>query len=364
MRRGSVKALALSVLWACLLTACGGDRGETASIFAMDTVMDVTAYGEDAQEAVDAAVAELNRLDRMLSAQKEGSQVWDINHGQWGLQYMSTGETEVSRLLANALLLCGDTDGALDITIYPAMEAWGFYEKDYRVPSDEELENLRALVDYQTIGLDATGVTDPGRGIDLGAVGKGYAADRVVELWCEMGVTSGLLNLGGNVQCVGAKPDGSDWSVGVRDPEDENGTLCTVSGRDMAVVTSGAYQRNFEVDGVMYHHILDPKTCMPAHSGLASVTIVAQSGFLADGLSTAVYVMGLDRAVEFWREYSELAASDPCPDRYGPSALYPRCTRQSFDMILYTDDHELYITPGLADRVEASEGLRPQVLDG
>lgn len=348
MRRGRVKALALSLLCACLLTGCGQGQGKTASIYAMDTMMDVTAYGEAAQEAVDAAVAELNRLDRLLSAQREDSDIARVNaHAETHSSVQVSQET--AELLGRALRLCNDTDGALDITIYPAMEAWGFYDKDYRVPSQEELTQLQTVVGHKRVWIDWLG-TRPGFppsircgvgvDLDLGAVGKGYAADRVAQLWRDLGVPSGLLYLGGNVQCVGARPDGTDWSVGIRDPEDENGTLCTVSGRDMAVVTSGAYQRNFEIDGVRYHHILDPETCQPARSGLASVTIVAQSGFLADGLSTAVYVMGLEKGTEFWR------------------------ARQDFDMILYTDDHELYVTQGLADRVKAAEGLRPQVLDG
>ncbi len=340
MKPGRVKRLCCLALCLLALTACGRNRGESASIFAMDTVMELTAYGDNAQEALDAATEEIERLDDLLSAQKEGSEVWDINHGQWGLQDMNVTEAEVSRLIKSAFQLSDETEGALDITIYPAMKAWGFYDKNYRVPSEEELETLRTLVDYRTINFGSdSGITEPGRGLDLGAVGKGYAADRVAQLWREMGVTSGLLNLGGNVHCVGAKPDGADWTVGVRDPEDQSALLCTVSGRDMAVVTSGAYQRNFEIDGVTYHHILDPETCEPAHSGLASVTIVADSGFLADGLSTAVYVMGLDKGTAFWRE------------------------RKDFDMIVYTDAGELYITSGLEGRVEPAEGLELRVLD-
>lgn len=345
MRQGSIKALALSLLCACLLTGCGQGKGKTASIYAMDTVMDVTAYGETAQEAVDAAVAELNRLDRLLSAQrKNGRDVDGYDIDKVNARSAVSVSQETAALVRKTLTLCEETDGALDITIYSAMEAWGFYNKEYRVPDEAELAQLRMRVNYQAVEVvndnNVNGIThDDGIKLDLGAVGKGYAADRVVELWRDLGVTSGLLNLGGNVQCVGAKPDGTDWIVAIRDPEDENGALCTVSGRDMAVVTSGAYQRNFEIDGVSYHHILDPKTCRPAHSGLASVTIVAQSGFLADGLSTAVYVVGLEKSAELWRQ------------------------RQDFDMILYTDDHVLYITPGLADRVTPSEGLRLRVLD-
>lgn len=343
MRNGSVKAFALSAMCLCLLAGCGQeDRGQTASIYAMDTVMDLTAYGEGAGEAVDAAVAEIDRLDKLLSAQGEGRDVDGQDIRRVNASTSATVSQETAALLRETLALCQETGGALDVTIYPAMEAWGFYSGEYRVPSQEELSQLEALVNYQAVEVADDGIVTHGDRVrlDLGAVGKGYAADQVARLWKNMGVTSGLLNLGGNVCCVGPKPDGSDWTVGIRDPEDENGVLCQLSGQDMAVVTSGAYQRNFERDGVRYHHILDPRTCAPARSGLASVTIVAPSGFLADGLSTAVYVMGLDSAAEFWRQ------------------------RQDFDMILFTDDHQLYLTSGLAGRVTPAEGLEPQVLDG
>lgn len=326
------------------LSACGTQtENNSATIFAMDTQMELTAYGSGADEAVRAATQEINRLDALLSAQREGSFIYQLNHAQGEPVSRDTdvGET----LLLPVIQLCEDTGGALDITVYPAVEAWGFPSGSYRVPEAAELDALREKVDYREVSVDvaegsSTTVTLPqNMSIDLGAVGKGYAADRVVELWKDMGVTSGLLNLGGNVQCLGGKPDGSDWTVAIRHPEDQGRYLATVTGRDMAVVTSGAYQRNFELDGVIYHHILDPATCMPADSGLTSVTIVAESGLLADGLSTAVYVMGPDRAGELWRE------------------------RRDFDMVLYTEDGTLWYTPGLAGRFAPAEGLTAQVLE-
>lgn len=344
MARGTVKAIALTAACLLALTACGGAakserEAESKSVFAMDTVMDVTAYGERAREAVDAAEAELYRLDALLSTGRPESDIARVNARAAGDGPCAV-RAETAELVSRALACCAETDGALDVTVYPAMQAWGFDTGEHRVPAQEELDALLARVDYAAVTVKDNTITVPeGVALDLGAVGKGYAADRIVSLWREMGVTSGLLSLGGNVHCLGAKPDGSDWRVGVRDPADENGILCTVSGRDMAVVTSGAYQRNFTRDGVTYHHILDPATCAPARSGLASASIVADSGFVCDGLSTAVYVMGLDLATEFWRE------------------------RKDFDMVLYTDAGELCITPGLADRLTPAEGVTLRVLD-
>lgn len=341
MRRGSVKLIALSALCLCLLAGCAGGEGEkSATIYAMDTVMGVTAYGERAQEAVDAAVDELNRLEALLSPRRPGSDVAKVNEHP-GASGAVPVCAETADLVERVLALCADTDGALDVTVYPATKAWGFADKNYRVPDDAELAALQEAVDYRRVRVyrdDVPAIDASGGELDPGAVAKGYAGDRVAELWREAGVTSGLLDLGGNIYCLGAKPDGSDWTVGVRSPEDKNALLCTLSGRDMAVVTSGAYQRNFRQDGLFYHHILDPKTCAPANSGLASVTIVAESGLLADGLSTAVYVMGLDKAGALWR------------------------ARGDFEMILYTDGGALYLTAGLEGRVVPAEGLRPQVI--
>ncbi len=332
-----VKRLGCLLLCAALLSGCGTpSRSET--IFAMDTVMDLTAYGPHAQDALEAATAELSRIEALISAQREGSDLFSVNAAaQSGGEAATPVTEETAALLARTLALCADTDGALDVTIYPAVEAWGFYSGDYRVPAASDLEALRAQVDYRQVAVDGTSVVTHGQKLDLGAVGKGYAADQVTALWRELGLTSGLLNLGGNIQCLGAKPDGSDWVIGVRDPAGE-GTLCTVTGQDMAVVTSGAYQRNFTQDGVTYHHILDPATCAPAESGAASVTVIGPSGLICDALSTALFVMGPDRASDYWQQ------------------------RQDFDMIYYTQDGDLFYTSGLEGRLTLRDGLEGQML--
>lgn len=333
MRRLGCLALCLA-----FLTGCAGDQGQTATIFAMDTVMELTAYGPESQNALDAAAAEVNRLDALLSAQREGSEIAEVNRQSAAGAAAQVSE-ETGRLLTRTLELCADTGGALDVTVYPAMEAWGFYSKDYRVPEAEELARLREQVDHSRVSVAGDTVLTQGQIVDLGAVGKGYAADQIVDLWREMGVTSGLLNLGGNIHCLGVKPDGGDWAVSIRDPKDPNGILATVTGRDMAVVTSGGYQRYFEENGVRYHHILDPKTCAPADSGAASVTVIGPSGFVCDALSTALFVMGVDGAAEYWREH-----------------------REEFDMVYYTENEELLYTSGLQERLTLRDGLKGQML--
>lgn len=326
------------VLCLCLAVpaGCGRDRSRTETLFAMDTVMDLTAYGPKAREALDAAGEEIEKLDALLAADGPNS---DIAKANSALGQSVTLAEETAEILEQALDLCADTDGALDLTIYPIMRLWGFDTKAYRVPEDAELAALLGYVGYSAISLEGDRLTmPPGVELDLGAVGKGYAADRIVALWEEMGVTSGLLNLGGNIQCLGAKPDGSDWTIGIRDPEDETGTLCTVAGRDMAVVTSGTYQRCFEENGKTYHHIMDPATGRPAESGAVSVSVIGPSGFRCDGLSTALFVMGPDRAADYWRQ------------------------RHDFDMVYYTDEGVLLYTSGLEGRLTLREGLEGRML--
>lgn len=172
-------------------------------------------------------------------------------------------------------MLGAETDGALDISIYPVVQSWGFTTENYRVPSESERESLLKSVDYRLVGLEAdTASIEPGMMVDLGGVGKGFTGDEVVKTMKGDGVTSALFSLGGNIQTIGTKPDGEKWYVGIKDPESD-GYLGGVRVQDEAVITSGGYERYFtDDDGTIYWHIMDPSTGAPAHSGLISVTII------------------------------------------------------------------------------------------
>ena len=231
---------------------------------------------------------------------------------------------DTAALLDRALQLCRRTDGALDVTIYPVVRAWGFTTGGSRVPDRAELDGLLERVDYARVSLSGSTLTLPeGMELDLGAVAKGYTGDVLMDLLEEAGVTSAIVELGGNVQALGSKPDGSPWRVAVQAPE--GGYAAALEIVDKAVVTSGGYQRFFEQDGEIYWHIIDPAAGQPARSGLASVTIVAEEGTLCDGLSTALFVMGADRAAEFWRETGD------------------------FDFVLLDEEGGVTITEGLED---------------
>lgn len=287
------RALLCAVLL-IILSGCGQAEPHSVTLFAMDTVMELTVYGEGS--LLDEAQAIIAEGEQRLSVTESGSEIAALNRE--GANPISPKTEE---LLRQAQALCEQTGGALDISIYPVVRAWGFTTGEYRVPGDEELAGLLPLVDYQKLQIkEGRAALSSGMQIDLGSVAKGWMGDKVLELFRQSGVKSALLNLGGNVQALGTKPDGSSWRVAVRDPAGE-GYAGALEVTDKAVVTSGGYQRYFEEGGQVYHHIIDPATGRPARSELLSVTIVGDNGFTCDGLSTALFVMGLEKAADFWR---------------------------------------------------------------
>ena len=314
---------------AFLLTGCSGAPAqgpETATFFAMDTAMDFTVYGDAA--LLDEAETLIGSLEEQVSVTDEHSDIYAIDHTGSGSLSGNAAE-----LMEQALELCRRTGGALDISVYPIVRAWGFTTGSYQVPDEETIQSLLPLVDYTQIQYDAaTGVVTlpEGMEIDLGSVAKGYAGQLAAQMLREHGVQSALLNLGGNVQTVGAKPDGSPWQIGIKDPQGED-AMMVLSVEDQAVVTSGGYERYFEQDGQTYWHIMDPSTGHPADSGLISVTIVGDEGGVCDGLSTALFVMGLEKAADLWAQSGD------------------------FEAVFVTTSGEVYITEGLRDRFALTE---------
>lgn len=295
-----------------LLTGCR-DRSPSADrqFMAMDTFMHLTAYGDGAQDALDLAQKDILFLDGLLSVTKDRSEVYALNHRADATLSLSP---ELTALLEQALILARQTDGAFDPTVYPVVRAWGFTTGSYQVPKPEELDRLLELVDHTAPLLDGNTLTLPeGMQLDFGGIAKGWAGDRAAQLLRGQGVTSAILRLGGNIHTIGPKPDGSLWKIGIEDP-DSGSTLGTVSVADLAVVTSGGYQRFFTENGQIYHHIIDPATGQPAHSGLTSVTVVGKYGARCDALSTALFVMGLEDAAGFWREHRDFDAVFVCED--------------------------------------------------
>ena len=336
------KRMLCALLAAALVMSAGCSRyaaSKEFSLFAMDTLVNVTLYAgkREAAEKEQAIMSgAVSSIEKALSVTRADSDISRVNRkaGQQGAA-VDSGTVEV---LSRALELCELTGGALDITAYPAVKAWGFTAEEHRVPGPAELEELAAKIDYSAVQLEGDTVTLPeGVEIDLGAVAKGYAGDWLAKDARGNGITSALLDLGqSTIVGVGSKPGGKPWRIGVVDPARPENYFAVVELEDMAMGTSGGYQRYFEQDGVTYWHILDPDTAAPARSGLSSVTVVSPSAFLCDGLSTALFVMGLEEGTAFWKDHPEL----------------------EFDAIFVTEDGEICRTAGLEGRFSLAEGYQ------
>lgn len=333
-----MKKIVSIILAGCLavcLAACSRQRAEeqipdTRDFFAMNTYIRLEAYGDGAEDALALAQVRIEELEGLWSVTDETSDIYAVNHS--GGQPVSVSD-DTAAVVSFALEMAEETGGALEPTIYPVLTAWGFTTDEHRVPSQTEITQLLASVDHRRVSVDGTTIQlEPGMMLDLGAVGKGYASDEVEELLRAEGVTSALLDLGGNIVMIGSRPDGSDWRLGLQSPF-ENDTVGVLTVSDCAVVTSGNYENSFTAeDGTTYGHIIDPITGYPVNNDLASVTIVAQDGKLCDALSTSLFVMGTDGTIEYWREHP------------------------GFEMILLTQDRKVLVTEGLERQFTLDEG--------
>lgn len=312
-------------------SGCSLESKYDCEFFAMDTVMTINAYGSKSESAVKAAQNEINRLDKLLSVQKENSEIFKLNQSK----KMTVSEDTLT-LITRSKEIYTLTDGAFDISCEPLIREWGFYSGlENKVPSKKAIETALEGVGAEHIKIENSTVTlDKNSSLDLGGIAKGYASHKAAEILKEYGVTSALMSLGGNVRAIGSKPDGESWSVAVTDPDDNSKSIGTLKISDKAVVTSGGYQRYFEENGQTYHHIIDTKTGYPADSGLKSVTIVSDDDALADALSTALFVMGLEKSRKFYSENSSL-----------------------FGAVFITDKGEIYVTDNLKDSFMSEQGF-------
>lgn len=307
--------------------------------FAMNTIITMEAYGGDAVQGINTAKERLLELEKLWSVTDEESEVWKMNHS-YGEAVAVSSETE--QLLSFVLRMAEETKGSLNPAVYPLVKAWGFTTGEYEIPKEETLRELVSHTDIGRISLSDGKVSIPeNMELDFGAVAKGYTGDQMAESLQEHGVTSAIINIGGNVRLIGGTSEGEPWKVGIRSPYGE-GNMGVLEAQDVNIITSGGYERYFiGEDGKQYWHILDPRTGYPADSGILSATIVGTDGALCDALSTATFVMGLESAEEYWR------------------------SREDFEMILVTDDNEIYLTEGLKDSftlTEMSQGIPVHVI--
>lgn len=296
----------LATIFAVLvfLAACApaARAEETRTDFVLGTVCTIRlVIGGDAK-TLDQAFRRLREIEDRMSANKDGTEIDAVNKAAGGKPVAVSPDS--FHVISKAVDYARRTSGAFDPSIGPLVKLWNIGDNSGSVPPKDAIRKVLPLVDWRRIELDPAKYTvrlaQAGMRIDLGAIAKGYAADEVSRILGEHKVKAAVVDLGGNVLVYGKKKDGSPWRVGVQNPESDRGAyIGLVSGSGMTVVTSGIYERYFMQDGVRYHHILDTKTGYPVDNGLVSVTIIAQSSTDADGLSTSVFALGLEKGMEF-----------------------------------------------------------------
>lgn len=290
---------------ALLLTGCSGaksstqtDQDLTYTDMLFDTVIKIQILDPADESILDGLKKLCEKYDTMFSATNTDSELYKLNHAN-GQPFTVSSET--ANLIREGIHYSELSGGAFDLTIEPVSALWDFKADKPTVPSSDAIAQAVSHVDYTKVDIQDNTVTleDPEAGIDLGAIAKGYIADQVKTYLKKQGIKHAIINLGGNVDVIGTKPDGSKYNIGIQKPFDESGEAITsVQLKDQTVVTSGIYERYFKKNGKLYHHILDPRTGYPCENNLYSVSIITDSSTKADALSTTCFLLGYEKGME------------------------------------------------------------------
>ena len=287
----NVLALVFTVIFTNFSACASSETGKiTKSDFVLNTVATITLYDVSDEKLIDECFELCRRYESLFSRTDENSEIYKLNHRE-----ISSVSAETAQLISEGLYYSNLSDGAFDITIEPLSSLWNFSSDSLSVPSAADIEAACKKIDYSAVTVSGSTVTFSNKytAIDLGAIAKGWIADRVKELLLSRGVKRAIINLGGNVLCIGGKTATEGFKIGVQYPFKE-GSIASVTVSDLSVVTSGIYERDFEQDGKLYHHILNPKTGYPYDNGLLSVTIIGKDSGICDALSTTCFALGRD----------------------------------------------------------------------
>lgn len=297
----SILLISLSLLTACNNTQKKLPQAED-NAFLMDTLIQMKAYGKNSETAVKESMKRIKRIENLMSKTIKTSDIYQLNtNPNQKLQV----EQETMTVLKTAKKYAELTKGDFEPTVGALVELWGIGTEQAAVPKENEIKKSLSNSGYHYLKLEKNlaEITKNGVKLDLGGIVKGYAAEEVRKIVEKLDVKHAFVNLGGNVLVIGDKPDGSPWKIGIQDPRAGRGNvMAVIDAVDLTIVTSGNYERYFRENGKIYHHIIDPKTGYPADNNLLSVSIISENSFAADALSTAVYVMGLKRGMEFIEE--------------------------------------------------------------
>ncbi|WP_455381625.1 FAD:protein FMN transferase [Salinispira pacifica] len=326
--RKAALGVATAVLALAILTGCNGGPSKPVSQteLLLGTTITITVYDHVDRSVIDKAFARVRDIHNRMTTEGDQSEVVQINR-EAGIKPVQV-TPDVFEVIKTALDFSRLTDGAFDITVGPIVKLWGIGTDHEQLPPKKDIEALLPLVNWRWVKLNEADhsvyLEKRGMGIDLGGIAKGYAADEAKRILAQGGVKHAILDFGGNILVMGTKPDGSNWRIGIQTPFKTRGSfLGIVTTADRSVVTSGPYERYFMKDGTMYHHIIDPKTGYPVQRHLTSTTIYSGVSMICDGLSTSVFVMGLQNGAALIRQL------------------------KGVDAIFVTDQDKVYYTSGL-----------------
>ena len=354
--------LAVLPMTLLMLTSCGSTNKKQEKVstkettllkdpykkeeFLMGTYVRVQIFDEGKEDVLEKTFDRIKELDKKITVNEKesGSEVEKINE-KAGIEPVKVSD-DVYRLVEDSLYYSEDSKGGFDLTIGPITELWHIGFDDARKPEQSEIDEALKLVDYHKVKLNEKEKTvfleEKGMRLDLGAIAKGFITDEAVQVLVDNDVTSGIVDLGGNIYVLGDSPrsEDGDWKVGIQDPNEARNTIVgSVTNKDMSLVTSGIYERNLEVDGKMYHHLFDSKTGYPFENEIAGVTIISETSVAGDGLSTGVFSMGVKGGMDYVED------------------------RADIDAIFVTKEDHIYLSSGVQDRFVLNEDSPYKVKD-
>lgn len=307
----------------------GTSYSETGTYF--DTVITITLYDKEEVPLIQDCFELADHYEKLFSRTLPDSDVTRINQAEG--EYV-TVDQETIDLIEDGLEYCELTGGAFDITAGALSDLWDIRNNPGVIPDESDIRDAVSTIGWENISIrdHQAALQQKGAMLDLGAIAKGYIADRMKEYLVSRGVSSGMINLGGNVLVIGSKPDGTPFHVGIQRPFDKtNQVLASVSVSDKSVVSSGNYERYFELDGRIYHHIMDVASGYPADNHLLGVTIISDDSTAGDGLSTSCFVLGLEKGMELIESTEDTEA------------------------IFVTEDYQLHCTSGIGSDIPLKE---------
>lgn len=344
-----------------LFTGCGnitdadtsttGNEPISISSIKLNTAVQITIYDSQDKALLDDCLALCDKYELVFSRTNEKSELYKLNHrkdtsdkdpntDRQTTPYPVSGTADtwhisedLAALLSEGLDITRESDGAFDIAIAPLTSLWDFTAEDPKAPDDAAIQKALPLCSSDGVTIDGQDITLPSDDIqfDVGAIAKGYIADRLKDFLVKKGVKSAIINLGGNVLCIGSKPDGTPFKIGIQKPfADRNETEAVMDITGKSVVSSGIYERCFKQGGKLYHHILNPQTGYPYENGLISVTIISDQSVDGDALSTTCFALGLEDGLKF-------------AEKKGVHAVF------------ITEDYELHYTDGFQDEINVTD---------